>query len=76
MFDVECAMPRILQRDKIIRTYFEQGFSYHLILCFLVALHGVCISMSTLKRSLRRQGLQRRAPYTPFQVVERRILVS
>ena len=42
------------RQDDIVRNYFEMGFSYHLILCFLVALHGVCISLSTLKRILRR----------------------
>lgn len=30
-------------RDNIIRKYFEIGFSYHVILCFLVTLHGIYI---------------------------------
>ena len=53
----EVAAPRT---DSIIRSYFEKGFSYRLILCFLVAYHGIRMSLSTLKRRLRRLNLRRR----------------
>ena len=49
-----------VSRDKIIRMLFHEGYSYNLILAFLVAVFGICISIRTLKRSLRRQGLKRR----------------
>ena len=53
----EVAAPRT---DSIIRSYFEKGFSYRLILYFLVAYHGIRMSLSTLKRRLRRLNLRRR----------------
>ena len=31
-------------RDRVIRIYFEQVFSYRLILCFLVALHALTLA--------------------------------
>ena len=48
-----------VSRDEIIRMLFHEGYSYNLILAFLVAVFGICISIRTLKRSLR-QGLKRR----------------
>ena len=36
-----------LTRDDIVRNYFKIGFPYNLILCFLVAIHGIYISLST-----------------------------
>lgn len=63
-------------RDNIIRKYFEMGFSYHLILCFLVALHGIYISLSTLKRTLRRLNLRRRGLYSSLHYVGQCVLVS
>ena len=38
--------------------YFEEGYTYKLILCFLAGIHGVVISLSTLKRMLKRQNLR------------------
>ena len=55
---------RPLSRDRLIREYFVRGFSYRLILCFLTAVHGVRISLSTLKRTIRRLDLRRRGHYT------------
>jgi len=56
---VDCARTtQQICRDRLIRGYFDKGFSNYLILCFLVALHGIHISLSTLKRSLRRQSLR------------------
>ena len=50
--------------DNLVRRYFEEGFSYNSILCFLLAYHGVCISLSTLKRIFRRLQLRRRGDYS------------
>ena len=38
-----------LTRDDIVRNYFnfKMGFPYNLILCFLVAIHGIYIFLST-----------------------------
>ena len=63
-------------RDEIIRILFEQGFQYGLILCFLVSVYGICISLSTLKRCLKRQHLKRRGKYSDLQHVGRCVMVS
>ena len=53
-----------LSRNELVRVYFGAGFSYELIRCFLAALNGIVISLSTLKRILRKLNLRRRArPY-------------
>ena len=62
--------------DNLVRRYFEEGFSYNSILCFLLAYHGVCISLSTLKRIFRRLQLRRRGDYSSLQYVGRCLLVS
>ena len=73
---VVCVLGQVPHQDNIIRHYFEMGFSYQLILCFLLAIYGVYISLSTLKRSLRRLNLRRRGPYTSLRVVRQTILVG
>ena len=63
-------------RDQIIRILFKEGYQYQLILAFLVAVFGICISIRTLKRSLRRQGLKRRNVDTNLQVVGQCLMVG
>ena len=70
---VDCMQP--IGRDRLIRYYFQLGYSYRLILCFLIALHGVCISLRTLKRILMRLDLRRRGRYTSLSRVSRCLLV-
>ena len=69
-------LPYGLSRDDIIRSLFDEGFQYELILCFLVAVYGIFISLRTLKRSLKRQQLRRRGGYSDLQHVGRCIMVS
>ena len=64
-----------LERDRLIREYFARGFQYKLILCFLAAVHGICISLSTLKRTIRRLNLRKRGHYTSLWRVSRCLLV-
>lgn len=45
----------------VIRDYFVKGFSYSEIIGLLKHVHGIEISLSTLKRRLRQHGLKRRA---------------
>ena len=45
---------------RLVKLYFEAGYSYGLILCFLAGLHEISISLRTLKRLLRQMGLRRR----------------
>ena len=47
-------------REKLIKSYFDAGYTYNLILCFLTGVHGIVISLRTLKRVLRRINLRRR----------------
>ena len=44
-----------MERAKICRFYFQLGLEYKHILCFLAEVHGICISMGTLKRILRKK---------------------
>ena len=46
--------------DDLIVAYFSLNLSYGLILSFLTVCHQVHMSLSTLKRKLRRLGLHRR----------------
>ena len=73
---VVCVLGQVPHQDDIIRAYFAMGFSYQLILCFLSAIYGVYMSLSTLKRSLRRLKLRRRGPYTSLGVVRKTIFVG
>ena len=47
-------------RETLIRRYFEEGFEYRIILCFLYWIHGIVLSLRHLKRLLRRMELRRR----------------
>ena len=70
--------PRMLpsvSRDEIIRMLFHEGYSYNLIISFLVAVFGICISIRTLKRSLRRQGLKRRGVDSDLRTVGQCLMV-
>ena len=49
------------EETELIRKYFQQGFTYLEILKFL-KLHGLELSLSTLKRRLCCLGLRRRLP--------------
>ena len=50
----------LLQAEVLIMTYFRLGFTYAEILACLARMHGVIVSMRTLKRSLKRAELFRR----------------
>ena len=45
---------------ELVKMYFQLGFPYKIILRFLKGLHGVALSLRTLKRLLQKMGLQRR----------------
>lgn len=47
--------------NEYIEHYFLEGFQYLEIISFLSNLHGIVMSLSTLKRRLRRMGLWRKA---------------
>lgn len=65
-----------LSQDDLLEVYFEEGFTYQVILRFLAAFHGIFVSLSTLKRALRRQLLRRRGGYSSLSDVRNCILVS
>ena len=52
-------------RDALIAAYFKQSYSNAEILMFLSTVHGIMLSLSHLKRILRRLNLRRRIPQTP-----------
>ena len=57
-------------RDDLIAWYFDLGYEYKLIVCFLWFIHGVRISLRHLSRIIRQLGLRRRN-YT----LDRRLLL-
>ena len=54
----------IMDKDELVRFYFELGLSNAEIMCFLAMAHNVIISISTLKRVLKRLRLSRRKNYS------------
>ncbi|KAK6488862.1 hypothetical protein HHUSO_G7811, partial [Huso huso] len=52
-----------IKMSSLIAHYFDQGHSYDAILAFLSELHGIHLSMRTLKYKLKKQGLSRRLNY-------------
>ena len=68
-----CVLPAFVEgsaeRDDLIRYYFIRGYSNLMIACFLCAIHGVVISVSTVKGSLKRQNLRRRMAHIDLRLV-------
>ena len=57
-------------RDSLIERYFTLGLIYVEIISFLLLTHGISISLSQLKRVLRKKSLTRRRNYSdPAEVV-------
>lgn len=50
------------QRDKLIKEYFDLGYTYKEIVASLVCTHGITLSLRHLKRILKRHGLRRKLP--------------
>ena len=48
--------------EKLIKYYFYKGFEYKNILGLLSTYHNIGISIRTLRRRLRKYGLQRKNP--------------
>lgn len=59
--------------EELIRHYHREGFHYDEILFNLAILHGIKISMKTLKRRLKDLNLWRRKNYTDMNVVINRL---
>jgi len=51
-------------REVLIRRYFEEGYEYQIILCFLYWVHGISLSLRQLKRLLKSMNLRRRQSMT------------
>lgn len=49
-----------MEISQICKFYFHLGLEYKHILGFLAEIHGICLSMRTLKRILKHQGLFRK----------------
>ena len=49
-----------IQHEQLIHYYFLEGYTYRLILCFLLLVHGIPMSLRQLKRVLCKLGLKRR----------------
>ena len=64
------------RREQLVAVYFDKGYPYQVILLFLAAFHDINMSMSTLKRILRRSKLTRRREHSSLNRVGRYIMVS
>ena len=66
------------RRNQLILQYFLDGYTYSMILVLLGLLHGISLSMSQLKRILRRMKLRRQTnmSHAHLQRVEALIRVS
>ena len=51
-------------RDVLIGVYFEHGYRNKDIIQLLLSIHGISLSLSHLKRLLKKRGLKRRVPCT------------
>lgn len=58
-----------LDRDQLIESYFNLGFTQNEIVAFLAVSHGIMISSRQLKRILRRRGLRRRGNHVDLGLV-------
>ena len=52
-------MDQTSTKEQIVRHYFDLGFSYLEITCFLLKFHGIKLSVRSLHRMLRTMGLYR-----------------
>ena len=57
---VIAVMDRARDRDALIKRYFLQGYEYKFIVQFLQEVHGIAMSIRTLKRILARLNLRKR----------------
>ena len=62
-----------LTEKEVIEAYFNSGFSYNTILCFLEKYHDMSMSLSTLKRRLSQYNLKRNKTEVDLSDVERLI---
>ena len=60
-----------LTEKEAIEAYFNSGFSYNAILCFLEKYHDMSMSLSTLKRRLSQYNLKRNKTDVDLSDVER-----
>ena len=58
---------------EAIGAYFNSGFSYNVILCFLEKYHDMPMSLSTLERRLSKYNLKRNKAEVDLSDVERLI---
>ena len=57
-----CISEERVSRETLIYQYFIQGYTNKEILAFLSLQHNINISLSTLKRILKKLGVRRRIP--------------
>ena len=65
-----------LDKDSLIRKYFENGYAYKDIRTFLESKHGIVLSEDQLRGRLKRLGLKRRGNESTLEEVEAAIQVS
>ncbi len=61
---IQTEMSSFISVNEIVRSYFVDGYPYNIILCFLSILHGITMSLRTLKRKLKKLGLRKRGIYS------------
>ena len=81
---VTCPLPRYTQAvtdnlhqdtADLIRSYFDQMYTQMEIVAALATCHGICMSIRTLKRALRRMGLKKHNVATADSMNNARIAI-
>ena len=62
--------------QEAIEAYFNSGFSYNTILCFLEKYHDMLMSLLTLKRRLSEYNLKRNKTDVDLPDIERLIRIE
>ena len=51
------------EETQALKYYFNEGYEYEVILCFLLKYHGIEMSLRTLKERFKSLGLRRRTQF-------------
>ena len=65
-----------MNRQRLEKAYFDAGYTFNLILCFLAGVHGIVISLRTLKHPLQCMNLHRRGASSDLRTAARCMKVN
>ena len=71
---IRIVMADVQEEQRLIKEYFNKGFTYEEIVEFLSKNHSLQMSIATLKRRIKQYGLQRRNIDYDVNVVREKIV--